>query len=176
MLYTGIGQFVAAYAPNATVSRSSSLSSTQPPLSLVANPLLPVFSSPLSLTLSSSVSSSRSRVFLSPSRRSRRSGGRSDAFALVVPFNSLADGSLLLLPPRRYWLYYLNPFNYLMGAMLVFPSVFSVVARDSSRSSLTLLLISSLKYGTSPSSAKTPSSASSRRHPGRPAAPIWLPF
>ncbi|KAH7067890.1 ABC-2 type transporter-domain-containing protein [Paraphoma chrysanthemicola] len=67
-IYTGIGQFVAAYAPNAVFA------------SLV-NPLL----------LGTLVS----------------------FCGVLVPYSQIQ-------PFWRYWLYYLNPFNYVMGSMLVF--------------------------------------------------------
>ncbi|KAM4067057.1 ABC-2 type transporter [Hirsutella rhossiliensis] len=67
-LYTGIGQFVAAYAPNVVFA------------SLV-NPLL----------LGTLVS----------------------FCGVLVPYQQIQ-------PFWRYWMYYLNPFNYLMGSMLVF--------------------------------------------------------
>ncbi|PSN65506.1 ABC transporter [Corynespora cassiicola Philippines] len=67
-IYTGIGQFVAAYAPNAVFA------------SLV-NPLL----------LGTLVS----------------------FCGVLVPYDQIQDF-------WKYWLYYLNPFNYLMGSLLVF--------------------------------------------------------
>jgi ABC-type multidrug transport system permease subunit len=67
-LYTGIGQFIAAYAPNAVFA------------SLV-NPLL----------LSTWVL----------------------LCGVLVPYSQIQ-------PFWRYWLYYLNPFNYVMGSLLVF--------------------------------------------------------
>jgi ATP-binding cassette subfamily G (WHITE) protein 2 (SNQ2) len=69
-LYTGIGQFIAAYAPNATAAA-------------LANP-----------------------VFI---------------FTMVgycgvfVPYQQIVSG-------LRYWLYWINPFRYLMGGLLVFPN------------------------------------------------------
>ncbi|KZM19104.1 uncharacterized protein EKO05_0010170 [Ascochyta rabiei] len=66
--YTGLGQFVAAYAPNAVFA------------SLV-NPLL------LGVLVS--------------------------FCGVLVPYSQIQ-------PFWRYWMYYLNPFNYLMGALLVF--------------------------------------------------------
>ncbi|KAJ3542263.1 hypothetical protein NM208_g4196 [Fusarium decemcellulare] len=67
-VYTGIGQFVAAYAPNEVFA------------SLV-NPLL------LGILVS--------------------------FCGVLVPYNQIQDF-------WKYWIYYLNPFNYLMGSMLVF--------------------------------------------------------
>lgn len=67
-IYTGIAQFVAAYAPNATFA------------SLV-NPLL--------------------------------IGTLVSFCGVLVPYAQIQEF-------WRYWLYYLNPFNYLMGALLVF--------------------------------------------------------
>ncbi|KAF4459652.1 ATPase [Fusarium albosuccineum] len=67
-VYTGIGQFVAAYAPNEVFA------------SLV-NPLL------LGVLVS--------------------------FCGVLVPYNQIQDF-------WKYWIYYLNPFNYLMGSMLVF--------------------------------------------------------
>ncbi|KAH8801491.1 ABC-2 type transporter-domain-containing protein [Xylogone sp. PMI_703] len=67
-LYTGIGQFVAAYAPNAVFAA-------------LANPLL----------LGTMVS----------------------FCGVLVPYSQIQ-------PFWRYWIYYLNPFNYLMGSLLVF--------------------------------------------------------
>lgn len=67
-LYTGIGQFIAAYAPNAI---SASL----------VNPLL------IGILVS--------------------------FCGVLVPYDQIQ-------PFWRYWMYYLNPFNYLMGSMLVF--------------------------------------------------------
>lgn len=67
-IYTGIGQFVAAYAPNAVFA------------SLV-NPLL--------------------------------LGTLISFCGVLVPYSQIQ-------PFWRYWMYYLNPFNYLMGALLVF--------------------------------------------------------
>ncbi|KAF2845284.1 ABC transporter [Plenodomus tracheiphilus IPT5] len=67
-LYTGIGQFIAAYAPNAVFA------------SLV-NPLL----------LGTLVS----------------------FCGVLVPYSQIQEF-------WRYWIYYMNPFNYLMGALLVF--------------------------------------------------------
>ena len=72
-VYTGIGQFIAAYAPNAVFAA-------------LTNPL--VIS-----TLSSFC-------------------------GVLVPYSQIQ-------PFWRYWLYYLNPFNFLMGSMLVF-SVYDV--------------------------------------------------
>lgn len=68
LIYTGIGQFVAAYAPNAVFA------------SLV-NPLL--------------------------------IGTLVSFCGVLVPYSQIQ-------PFWRYWMYYLNPFNYLMGALLVF--------------------------------------------------------
>jgi ATP-binding cassette, subfamily G (WHITE), member 2, SNQ2 len=68
-LYTGIGQFIAAYAPNAVFA------------SLV-NPLL----------LGSLIS----------------------FCGVLVPYSQIQEF-------WRYWIYYLNPFTYLMGGLLVFP-------------------------------------------------------
>jgi ABC-type multidrug transport system permease subunit len=67
-IYTGIGQFVAAYAPNAVFA------------SLV-NPLL--------------------------------IGTLVSFCGVLVPYAQIQDF-------WRYWMYYLNPFNYLMGSLLVF--------------------------------------------------------
>lgn len=67
-LYTGIGQFVAAYAPNATFA------------SLV-NPLI---------------------------------------IGILVSFCGVLVPYSQIQPFWRYWLYYLNPFNYLMGSLLTF--------------------------------------------------------
>lgn len=67
-VYTGIGQFVAAYAPNAVFA------------SLV-NPLL---------------------------------------IGVLVSFCGVLVPYAQIQPFWRYWIYYLNPFNYLMGSMLVF--------------------------------------------------------
>lgn len=67
-MYTGIGQFVAAYAPNAIFA------------SLV-NPLL---------------------------------------LGTLVSFCGVLVPYAQIQPFWRYWLYYLNPFNYVMGALLVF--------------------------------------------------------
>jgi ABC-type multidrug transport system permease subunit/ABC-type multidrug transport system ATPase subunit len=67
-IYTGIGQFVAAYAPNAVFA------------SLV-NPLL--------------------------------IGTLVSFCGVLVPYGQIQEF-------WRYWLYYLNPFNYLMGSLLVF--------------------------------------------------------
>lgn len=67
-VYTGIGQFVAAYAPNAVFA------------SLV-NPLL---------------------------------------IGVLVSFCGVLVPYQQIQPFWRYWLYYLNPFNYLMGSILVF--------------------------------------------------------
>ncbi|KAF1354842.1 ABC transporter [Delphinella strobiligena] len=67
-IYTGIGQFVAAYAPNATFA------------SLV-NPLI--------------------------------IGTLVSFCGVLVPYNQITDF-------WRYWIYYVNPFNYLMGSLLVF--------------------------------------------------------
>ncbi|RVX71601.1 hypothetical protein B0A52_03785 [Exophiala mesophila] len=69
-LYTGIGQFIAAYAPNATAAA-------------LANPVF--------------------------------------TFTMVgycgvfVPYEQIVDG-------LRYWLYWINPFTYLMGGLLLFPN------------------------------------------------------
>ncbi|GAB7350088.1 hypothetical protein MBLNU459_g0755t1 [Dothideomycetes sp. NU459] len=67
-IYTGIGQFVAAYAPNAVFA------------SLV-NPLI---------------------------------------IGTLVSFCGVLVPYAQIQPFWRYWIYYLNPFNYLMGALLVF--------------------------------------------------------
>lgn len=67
-MYTGIGQFVAAYAPNALFA------------SLI-NPLL---------------------------------------IGTLVSFCGVLVPYAAITPFWRYWLYYLNPFNYLMGSLLVF--------------------------------------------------------
>lgn len=67
-IYTGIGQFVAAYAPNAVFA------------SLV-NPLL---------------------------------------IGTLVSFCGVLVPYAQIQPFWRYWMYYLNPFNYLMGSLLVF--------------------------------------------------------
>lgn len=67
-LYTGIGQFVAAYAPNATFAS-------------LTNPLL------LGVLVS--------------------------FCGVLVPYSQIQAF-------WRYWMYYLDPFNYLMGSMLVF--------------------------------------------------------
>ncbi|KAJ6099018.1 hypothetical protein N7467_000553 [Penicillium canescens] len=67
-LYTGIGQFVAAYAPNAN-------------LAAMINPLV--------------------------------LGTLISFCGVLVPYAQIQ-------PFWRYWIYYLNPFNYLMGSMLVF--------------------------------------------------------
>ncbi|KAL2845483.1 ABC-2 type transporter-domain-containing protein [Aspergillus pseudoustus] len=67
-LYTGIGQFIAAYAPNAVFAS-------------LANPLL---------------------------------------IGILVSFCGVLVPYAAMLPFWRYWIYYLNPFNYLMGSMLVF--------------------------------------------------------
>ena len=70
LLYTGIGQFIAAYTPTVTAAA-------------LVNP-----------------------VFI---------------FTMVgycgvfVPYKQIVDG-------LRYWLYWINPFNYLMGGLLVFPN------------------------------------------------------
>lgn len=69
-VYTGIGQFIAAYAPNAIFAS-------------LANPL--VISTLVSFC------------------------------GVLVPYAQIQ-------PFWRYWLYYLNPFNYLMGSLLVFTS------------------------------------------------------
>jgi len=69
-IYTGIGQFIAAYAPNAIFA------------SLV-NPLV------LGVLVS--------------------------FCGVLVPYSQIT-------PFWRFWMYYLNPFNYLMGSMLVFTS------------------------------------------------------
>jgi ATP-binding cassette subfamily G (WHITE) protein 2 (SNQ2) len=69
-IYTGIGQFVAAYAPNAVFA------------SLV-NPLI---------------------------------------IGTLVSFCGVLVPYAQIQPFWRYWLYYLNPFNYLMGSLLVFTS------------------------------------------------------
>jgi ABC-type multidrug transport system permease subunit len=68
LIYTGIGQFIAAYAPNAVAAT-------------LINPLI-IF------TLVGFC-------------------------GVVVPYSQITAF-------WRYWLYYLNPFNYLMGALLVF--------------------------------------------------------
>jgi ABC-type multidrug transport system ATPase subunit len=67
-IYTGIGQFVAAYAPNAVFA------------SLI-NPLI--------------------------------IGTLTSFCGVLVPYSQIQEF-------WRYWMYYLNPFNYLMGALLVF--------------------------------------------------------
>lgn len=67
-IYTGIGQFVAAYAPNATFA------------SLV-NPII--------------------------------IGTLVSFCGVLVPYSQIQEF-------WRYWIYYLNPFNYLMGSLLVF--------------------------------------------------------
>lgn len=67
-LYTGIGQFVAAYAPNAMAAN-------------LINPLL--------------------------------IGTMVSFCGVLVPYAQIQ-------PFWRYWMYYINPFNYLMGSMLVF--------------------------------------------------------
>ncbi|KAL3481319.1 ABC-2 type transporter-domain-containing protein [Aspergillus californicus] len=69
-VYTGIGQFIAAYAPNATAAA-------------LINPLI--------------------------------------IFTLVGFCGVLVPYSLIT-PFWRYWLYWINPFNYLMGSLLVFTS------------------------------------------------------
>lgn len=69
-IYTGIGQFVAAYAPNATFA------------SLV-NPVI--------------------------------IGTLVSFCGVLVPYSQIQEF-------WRYWIYYLNPFNYLMGSLLVFTS------------------------------------------------------
>ncbi|KAK5655072.1 hypothetical protein OQA88_5971 [Cercophora sp. LCS_1] len=68
MIYTGIGQFIAAYAPNAVFAS-------------LMNPLI---------------------------------------IGLLVAFCGVLVPYAQIQPFWRYWLYYLNPFNYLMGGMLVF--------------------------------------------------------
>ncbi|KAK2768713.1 hypothetical protein FQN54_000569 [Arachnomyces sp. PD_36] len=67
-VYTGIGQFVAAYAPNAVFAA-------------LANPLI--------------------------------IGTLVSFCGVLVPYGQIQEF-------WRYWLYYLNPFNYLMGSLLVF--------------------------------------------------------
>ncbi|KFY22989.1 hypothetical protein V493_06176 [Pseudogymnoascus sp. VKM F-4281 (FW-2241)] len=67
-IYTGIGQFVAAYAPNATFAA-------------LINPLI--------------------------------IGTLVSFCGVLVPYSQIQSF-------WRYWMYYLNPFNYLMGSMLVF--------------------------------------------------------
>ena len=67
-VYTGIGQFIAAYAPNATFAS-------------LMNPLL--------------------------------IGTLVSFCGVLVPYSQIT-------PFWRYWIYWLNPFNYLMGSMLVF--------------------------------------------------------
>lgn len=67
-LYTGIGQFIAAYAPNAVFAA-------------LANPLI--------------------------------IGTMVSFCGVLVPYSQIQ-------PFWRYWIYYLNPFNYLMGSLLVF--------------------------------------------------------
>ena len=69
-LYTGIGQFIAAYAPNATAAA-------------LANPVI-IFS-------------------------------MVGYCGVFVPYDQIVDG-------LRYWVYWLNPFNYLMGGLLIFPN------------------------------------------------------
>ncbi|KAL4812196.1 ABC-2 type transporter-domain-containing protein [Aspergillus spinulosporus] len=79
-LYTGIGQFVAAYAPNAVFAS-------------LANPLL--------------------------------IGVLVSFCGVMVPYSAIQ-------PFWRYWIYYLNPFNYLMGSMLVF-DVFDMTVKCSDK-------------------------------------------
>ncbi|KAG6009234.1 hypothetical protein E4U43_000031, partial [Claviceps pusilla] len=67
-LYTGIGQFIAAYAPNEMFAA-------------LVNPLL---------------------------------------LGVLVSFCGVLVPYAQIQPFWRYWMYYLNPFNYLMGSMLVF--------------------------------------------------------
>jgi ABC-type multidrug transport system permease subunit/ABC-type multidrug transport system ATPase subunit len=67
-VYTGIGQFIAAYAPNAVFAS-------------LANPLV--------------------------------IGTLVSFCGVLVPYSQIQ-------PFWRYWIYYLNPFNYLMGSLLVF--------------------------------------------------------
>ncbi|KAG6291388.1 hypothetical protein E4U09_003956 [Claviceps aff. purpurea] len=67
-LYTGIGQFVAAYAPNKVFAA-------------LVNPLL---------------------------------------IGILVSFCGVLVPYSQIQPFWRYWMYYLNPFNYLMGSMLIF--------------------------------------------------------
>ena len=74
-VYTGIGQFIAAYAPNAIFA------------SLV-NPLV---------------------------------------ISTLVGFCGVLAPYSQIQPFWRYWLYYLNPFNYLMGSLLVFTTWDAVV-------------------------------------------------
>ena len=69
-LYTGIGQFIAAYAPNATAAA-------------LANPVF-IFS-------------------------------MVGYCGVFVPYQQIVDG-------LRYWLYWINPFKYLMSGLLVFPN------------------------------------------------------
>ena len=69
-LYTGVGQFIAAYAPNATAAS-------------LANPLI---------------------IFTMVGY-----------CGIFVPYDQIVDG-------LRYWLYWINPFSYLMGGLLIFPN------------------------------------------------------
>lgn len=69
-VYTGIGQFIAAYAPNAVFAS-------------LANPLV---------------------------------------IGILVSFCGVLVPYAQIQPFWRYWLYYLNPFNYLIGSLLVFTS------------------------------------------------------
>jgi ATP-binding cassette subfamily G (WHITE) protein 2 (SNQ2) len=69
-LYTGIGQFIAAYAPNATAAA-------------LANPLI---------------------IF-----------NMVGYCGVLVPYQQIVDG-------LRYWVYWINPFQYLMGGLLIFPN------------------------------------------------------
>jgi len=68
-LYTGIGQFIAAYAPN-------------PTFAALVNPLL---------------------------------------ISSLVQFSGVLDPYSHITKFWRYWLYYLDPFNYLIGGLIVFP-------------------------------------------------------
>ncbi|KAH7333166.1 putative Brefeldin A resistance protein [Rhexocercosporidium sp. MPI-PUGE-AT-0058] len=74
-VYTGIGQFIAAYAPNAVAAS-------------LANPLI---------------------------------------LLTLVGFSGVLVPYSLLQEFWRYWLYYINPFNYLMGSLLVFTTYDTVV-------------------------------------------------
>ncbi|UZJ56260.1 hypothetical protein CBS101457_005580 [Exobasidium rhododendri] len=83
-VYTGIGQFIAAYAPNAVFA------------SLV-NPLV--------------------------------IGTLVSFCGVLVPYAQIQEF-------WRYWIYYLNPFNYLMGSLLVFSTWFQEVTCDASEFAL----------------------------------------
>ncbi|KAG4436662.1 hypothetical protein IFR05_007841 [Cadophora sp. M221] len=74
-VYTGIGQFIAAYAPNAVAAS-------------LANPLI---------------------------------------LLTLVGFSGVLVPYSLLQEFWRYWIYYMNPFNYLMGSLLVFTTYDTVV-------------------------------------------------